>query len=70
MKKTRYIVEIAPGEYLAPWIGDPAVTCVMNYARWFIGRKAANYAIARARMFRPYEHARVLKIEIVTEVET
>jgi len=68
--KTRYIVEIAPGEYLAPWIGEPAVTCVMNYARWFIGRKAANYAIAKARMFRHYTKARVLKIEIKTEAGT
>ena len=69
--KIRYIVELEPGCYLAPWLGDPPRSCVLCNSRWFIGRKSAEKAAARnrTRVFDAYPEARVLKVEVVDGIE-
>jgi hypothetical protein len=67
--KIRYIVELEPGVYLAPWLGDPPRTCVLVNSRWFLSKRSAAGAIVRARKYRPFLEARGLKVEVVNGIE-
>jgi hypothetical protein len=64
MKIKGYIVELEPGVYLAPWLGDPPRSCVLCNSRWFGGRKSAQAALERARGYRPFADGKVRKLEI------
>lgn len=44
-----WIVEIEPGVWLAPWLGDPGRTCVKRSAKRFMSEPVALKALSRAR---------------------
>lgn len=61
----RYIVELEPGVWLAPWSGDPGRTLVKKEARRFKSRGEATQWMGWAKTFRPFPHARVVEVEEV-----
>jgi len=54
-----YIVELECGVWLAPWGGDPGRTLVKENAREFHTKSDANNGLTQARMYRPFEKAKV-----------
>lgn len=50
----RWIVELEPGVWLAPWAGDPGRTCCQGSAMVFRTEAAARRALSRARAWRPF----------------
>lgn len=68
---TRYIVEIEPGCWLAPWTGDPGRTTQMDSAKVFTSEAGAKAAIARMvrdNTHRTLTRARVVKVTITVTV--
>lgn len=59
----RYIVELEPGVWLAPWKGDPGRTLVESSARRYPNHRAAETALSFARSLRPFPSARILPVE-------
>ncbi len=55
-----YIVELEFGVWLAPWDGDPGRTLKKESARKFHTKADANYYLTQARMYRPFEFAKVV----------
>lgn len=58
----RYIVELEPGAWLAPWPGDPGRTCVQANARQYKTAAAARAAITRARKMRMFTISTVVEV--------
>ncbi len=61
MKK--YIVELEPGTWIAPWDGDPGRTLVHSSATRYKRRQDAKAAITRARKYRKFVNARIIEAE-------
>jgi hypothetical protein len=59
----RYIVELEPGVWIAPWTGDPGRTLVEKNARKYSRRQDAKGALTQARKFRPFPHARIVEVD-------
>ena len=55
-----YIVELEYGVWLAPWDGDPGRTLQKENARKFHTKADANYYLTQARIYRPFEFAKVV----------
>lgn len=53
-KAARYLVELEPGVWLAPWSGDPGRTLIRDAAIAAGNRAEAARWLARARTFRPF----------------
>jgi hypothetical protein len=60
--KRMYIIELESGVWLADWTGDPGRTLKKEYAREFKSKEDANYYLTQARMFRPFDDAKVIPI--------
>ena len=63
MLPARWVVELQPGCWLAPWDGDPGRTLVLGTACTFIQEDHATHALAYARTFRPFPNAAVRLLE-------
>ena len=59
----RYIVQLEPGVWLAPWRGDPGRTLVQSSALTFPTRAGAALAIQCARDFRPLLTAKIVEVQ-------
>jgi hypothetical protein len=57
----RYIVELEPGVWLAPWTGDPGRTVKMEHAAIFHTDEDAKKAIRQARRYRLFPDAKVVE---------
>ena len=57
-----YVVELEPGVWIAPWMGDPGRTLALANAKRFVLRGSAKSAIRSARQFRGFEKARIVPI--------
>lgn len=53
MPEPKYIAELEPGVWVAPWAGDPGRTIKRENAKRFRTRPAAKAAITRAQKTRP-----------------
>ena len=58
----RYIVELEPGVWLAPWDGDPGRTLKRKNAQEF-GKKGAVVALDNARKHRSFNNAKVVRFD-------
>lgn len=61
-EKTRYIVELEPGVYIAPWHGDPGRTLKVDSAAKFNTPRLAKVVLRQARLYRPFENAEIIPI--------
>lgn len=69
MSRIRYIVELEPGCWRAPWSGDPGRTMQIESAAVYPSRDSARIALVAARKYRRLRLARVVPVEIkITEV--
>ena len=69
---TRYIVELEPGCWLAPWSSDPGRTMVISAARTFSSAIAAKGFLTRAKRansHRSFANARVVKVRVLISEE-
>lgn len=57
--KEKYVVELQPGCWIAPWDGDPGRTLVRVNAMTFATQKKAESALMKARSYRPFENAKI-----------
>lgn len=55
----RWVVELCPGCWLAPWSGDPGRTLVVENAKQYKSERGAKIALGHARRFRSLDNARV-----------
>lgn len=55
----RWVVELCPGCWLAPWSGDPGRTLVVEEAKQYKSERGAKIALGHARRFRSLDKARV-----------
>jgi len=58
-----YIIELEQGCWLAPWDGDPGITCLKENARTVRYYQNAVYALQIARMDRPFKNAKILEVD-------
>lgn len=58
----RYIVELRPGCWLAPWKGDPGRTCVQTSAKRYMAEADAKRALSNARKFRAFIDAKIVEV--------
>lgn len=59
MRKGPCIVNLEHGVWIAPWTGDPGRTLVRSNAQRFTTEAEANTALADARQYREFKHAKV-----------
>lgn len=67
----KYVVEIQPDCWLAPWSGDPGRTCVIDNARTFDTIGKATNALKRMRAQNPERRlvsARVVAVDVTTTI--
>ena len=57
-----YIVELQKGCWIADWEGDPGRTIMKENAKLFHSKWKAENALIRARFYRPFRDARIVKI--------
>jgi len=60
-EQARYVAELEPDVWIAPWSGDPGRTLVLNNAKVFNNRSTAWRAIERAQKMRPFKNAKVIE---------
>ena len=60
LKLDRYIVQLEPGVWVAPWEGDPGRTVRIENAKRFRSEKIANEALNAARLYRPFKSAKLI----------
>lgn len=58
---TRWIVELEPGCWTAPWYGDPGRTCNAKNANHHRSIEDAEHDLQRARRYRAFPDAKILK---------
>ena len=58
---TRWIVELEPGTWTAPWSGDPGRTCSCKNANHHHSIEDAEDDLQRARRYRAFPDARILR---------
>jgi len=61
----RWVVEIQPSCWLAPWTGDPGRTCLISNAKLFNTRPAAEKALQRAREYSPFTKAETYPVRVI-----
>ena len=61
--KTYWIVQLHHECWLAPWYGDPGLCTVVENAKRFSSRKAAERALKRARDWGEFREAFVDKLK-------
>lgn len=59
---TRYIVQLEPGVWLAPWDGDPGRTTVEAGALRLRSHSRAEMALDEARAYRPFLAAQIVEV--------
>ena len=67
----RYVVEIQPDCWVAPWSGDPGRTCVIDNARTFDTYIGAHNAMCRMRAKykeRRFVSARVVPVDVTIAI--
>jgi hypothetical protein len=67
---TLYVIELQPGYWIADWTGDPGRTEVLDSAKVYTSKKAAQNALNK--MIRKYDHrdltgARIVRVKISYE---
>lgn len=67
---TLYVIELQPGCWIADWTGDPGRTEVLDSAKIYTSKKAAQNALNK--MIRKYDHrdltgARIVRVRISYE---
>ncbi len=67
---TLYVIELQPGCWIADWTGDPGRTEVLDSAKIYTSKKAAQNALNK--MIRKYDHrdltgARIVRVKISYE---
>jgi len=67
---TLYVIELQPGCWIADWPGDPGRTEVLDNAKVYTSKKAAQNALNK--MIRKYDHrdltgARIVRVKISYE---
>jgi hypothetical protein len=60
----RFVVELHPGVWLAPWKGDPGRTLVLESARRFSSRHGAATALGIAKRHRPLPFAQIVELPL------
>lgn len=63
----KYVIELAPGVFLAPWDEDPGRTTALENAKLFKRERTAKLALGRIRAKHPdhrYLLAKVIEVEI------
>ncbi len=55
----KWIIQLEPGVWLAPWDGDPGRTLCRENADCFTSRVFAGIALVCAREYRPFTAAKV-----------
>ncbi len=58
--KTRYIVELECGCWIAEWNGDPGRTLLLENAKRFTCEGHAKTALCDARKYRPFKNAKII----------
>lgn len=58
-KAIRWVVELEPGVWLAPWDGDPGRTPDREAAKRFLRRSVAEEALKEARKHRDFKNAEI-----------
>ncbi len=58
----KYIVQLEPGVWLAPWYGDPGRTLVEASARVYSTERGAKIAAGRAVRFRKFPKIKVIAL--------
>jgi hypothetical protein len=58
----KYVAELEPGVFVAPWSGDPGRCLNIGNAKEYKTTAAARAAITRARKYRPFLNAQVVVI--------
>ena len=61
MEQFSYIVELEPGVWISSGHGDVERTLVKDHARRFVAKRDALSAIRRARLHKPFVHAKAIK---------
>lgn len=59
----KYIVELEPHVFLAPWKGDPGRTLVERQAKRYPSVSSATFALAHARKYRNFPDAAVCEVK-------
>lgn len=59
----RYVVQLEPGVWLAPWRGNPGRTDVEAGAIRFRSRARAEMALDEARSLYPFTGAQIIEVE-------
>ena len=57
-----YIIKLQEGCWIADWEGDPGRTIIKENAKLFHGKRKAANALIRARYYRPFRDAKIVKI--------
>jgi hypothetical protein len=58
----KYIVELQPGCWIAPWQGDPGRTLVERSARRYVSVESAQRALKKARFYSPFVNAKLVEV--------
>ena len=59
----KWIVQLEPGVWIAPWSGDPGRTLRRESASRFASRGFAGRALRYARRYRPFAAAKVEEVQ-------
>ena len=58
--KSKYVVQLEEGVFIAAWSGDPGRTVDLNNAQLFDKKAYAEAALLVARGYRPFKEAKIL----------
>lgn len=60
----RYIIELEPGVYKAPWVGDPGRTTRRGLALRYASKQGAQAGLGLARRHRPFARAIIHEVRL------
>lgn len=60
----RYIIELEPGIYKAPWVGDPGRTTRQGLALRYVSKRGAQIGLGLARLHQPFSNARIHEVRL------